>query len=217
DAIFVHNGETVVFINDAGVRLFAANGAQQMIGSPVIDLVHPESKDAVRERMKVIFAEQRAVPVQEQKIVRFDGKVLEVDASATPCVHEGKPAIQVMMRDISDRKRAEQTLREHQSQLAHVMRLNTMGQMLSELAHEINQPLYAISNYSSACKQMLQSKGNDCPTDVLRWMQQISDQANRAGEILRRISRFVRKEPPEQTVEPLNALVRNTVELVEID
>jgi two-component system sensor kinase FixL len=122
-----------------------------------------------------------------------------------------------MMRDISDRKRAEQAVREHQSQLAHVMRLNTMGQMLSELAHEINQPLYAISNYSSACKQMLQSQGADCPTDVLKWMQQISDQANRAGEILRRISRFVRKEPPEQTVEYLNTLVRNTVELVEID
>jgi PAS domain S-box-containing protein len=217
DAIFVHDGERVVFINDAGMRLFGATDRNQIVDRPVVDLVHPDSQDAVRQRMQEILEQNRAVPVLEEKVLRLDGGVVDADVTATPCIYEGKRAVQVMMRDISDRRRAEQALREHQSQLAHVMRLNTMGQMLSELAHEINQPLYAIANYSSACKQMLQSQGGDYPSDVLRWMQQISDQANRAGEILRRISRFVRKESPEQTVESLNTLVRSTVELVEID
>ncbi len=66
-------------------------------------------------------------------------------------------AVANTLADAIERKRSEEDARRQQSQLAHVMRLNTMGKMVSELAHEINQPLYAIANYAAACREVLQS------------------------------------------------------------
>lgn len=103
-------------------------------------------------------------------------------------------AVANVVADVIDRNRTEEEARQRQSQLAHVMRLNTMGKMVSELAHEINQPLYAIANYAAACREVLETQAVEVPAEMRHWMQQISDQANRAGEILRRLGEFVRKD-----------------------
>jgi C4-dicarboxylate-specific signal transduction histidine kinase len=126
-------------------------------------------------------------------------------------------AVANVLADVIDRNRAEEEARQRQSQLAHVMRLNTMGKMVSELAHEINQPLYAIANYAAACREVLATQAVEVPADMRHWMQQISDQASRAGEILRRLGEFVRKDASRRGAISLNTLIRNVAGLVEID
>lgn len=126
-------------------------------------------------------------------------------------------AVANVLADVIERMRAEDDARQRQSQLAHVMRLNTMGKMVSELAHEINQPLYAIANYAAACREVMKTRGLDIPDELRQWMQQISDQANRAGEILRRLGEFVRKDAPRRAFVSLNTLISNVAGLVEID
>lgn len=126
-------------------------------------------------------------------------------------------AVANVLADVIERTRAEDEARQRQSQLAHVMRLNTMGKMVSELAHEINQPLYAIANYAAACREVMKTQSLAIPDELRQWMQQISDQANRAGEILRRLGEFVRKDAPRRAVVSLNTLIRNVAGLVEID
>lgn len=167
--------------------------------------------------MHELDQEQRPVPLAEEKIVRLDGRVVDVEVAATACQHEQQPAAQVIMRDIAERKAAQAQAREQQAQLAHVMRVNTMGQLVSELAHEINQPLYAIANYAAACRETLAAGGEALPPDVVRWIEQIADQANRAGEIIRRVSSFVRKDPPQRQSSCVSDLLYDVSRLLELD
>jgi two-component system sensor histidine kinase TtrS len=101
----------------------------------------------------------------------------------------------VVFRDVTERKQAAERIRHHQTELAHVARLSTIGELTSGIAHELNQPLTAIATNSRACVRMLESGHNNrgqC-SDV---MEKIAAQAERAGEVIRQIRRFVRKEQP---------------------
>jgi C4-dicarboxylate-specific signal transduction histidine kinase len=82
------------------------------------------------------------------------------------------------------------------------------------LAHEINQPLAAIVNFTRGCERRLRA-GGTADADMLDALAQVSDQALRAGEIIRRIRNFIRKEEPSQAWVDVNELVRNVVELAE--
>ena len=100
-------------------------------------------------------------------------------------------------KDITELKRAEQAARQHQADLAHVLRLSTMGEMASGLAHEINQPLGAIANYAKGCVRRLRGGAVDAAA-LLPIVEEIAGEALRAGEIIRRLRDLVRKEEPRQ-------------------
>jgi C4-dicarboxylate-specific signal transduction histidine kinase len=101
--------------------------------------------------------------------------------------------------------------------LAHVARLNTMGEMVAELAHELNQPLSAISSYAQACQRLLQLDSADHLESLVAAMNQVAEQADRAAGIIRRLKRFVVKAKPAQTSLDINSLVRNVAELMQLD
>jgi PAS domain S-box-containing protein len=107
---------------------------------------------------------------------------------------DGRPQFVVAVaRDITDRRRAEEQARQHLQQLAHVSRVSSMGEMASAIAHEINQPLTAIANYASACLRLLRS-GKAQAGEALEAMQRVAAEAERAGEIVRKMRGFVRGE-----------------------
>ena len=95
-------------------------------------------------------------------------------------------------RDVSDRKRAQEQARAHQAELAHVLRVHTMGEMATELAHEINQPLSSIANYAQGCRVLI-SSGTVPPSELLRPIEEIIAQTLRAGAIIRRLRTLVRR------------------------
>ena len=96
-----------------------------------------------------------------------------------------------MFSDVSEKKQAEQSLREIESQIAHLNRVSTMGEMVGGLAHELNQPLYAIQNYAKACGNLL-ADNDDANRDQLKqWLEQISSTTLYAGEVLLRLRNFV--------------------------
>lgn len=98
----------------------------------------------------------------------------------------------VMVTDISRTKESERRERRHMLELAHVSRLSSMGEMATEIAHEINQPLAAISMYCSAGQRVLQDGGD--PGQIKSWLDAINTQTSRASEIVRRVRRFVQKQ-----------------------
>ena len=104
--------------------------------------------------------------------------------------------------DITDLIEAEERNRAHQAELAHVARLSTLGEMTSGLAHELNQPLCAITTYAQTCLHILRS--NECKPDKLRYgIEQVVKQAELAGEIFRRLRDFSRKgEMHRESVSP---------------
>ncbi|BAC89180.1 PAS domain-containing sensor histidine kinase [Gloeobacter violaceus] len=106
DAIFVQCEGKVVFINGAGGRLLGAETSAQIVGKPVLELIHPCDREAVRRRMELLQA-GTAVPLLEERFLRLDGTVVEVEVLASAMTYQGKPAAHVLARDIGERKRAQ--------------------------------------------------------------------------------------------------------------
>jgi C4-dicarboxylate-specific signal transduction histidine kinase len=117
-------------------------------------------------------------------------------------------------KDITERKHAEEQARQHQAHLAHVLRLNTMGEMAAGLAHEINQPLGAIANYAQGCTRRLRGGAIDAAA-LLPIVEEIASEALRAGEIIRRLRDLVRKEGPRDAAVDLSALIRESTRIIE--
>ena len=116
DGIFISQGERIVFVNPAAVRVFGATAPEQILGRSPFDLFHPGSHALIRERVARMTAGESVLPAEE-KIVRLDGSVADVEVNSTRLDEPGGPAIQVIVRDISDRKRAEAQLRESEERL----------------------------------------------------------------------------------------------------
>jgi PAS domain S-box-containing protein len=103
-AIFVNRKGKVVLANTACVKLFGASSPEDLIGRSALELFHPDSRALVRERIR---EDNETVPLVEVRIVRLDGTPVDVEATASPLLDQGVSAIQVVLRDISERKQAE--------------------------------------------------------------------------------------------------------------
>lgn len=110
DTIFVHRDEKIIFINNAGLKLFGATDPNQLLGKDLYSLYPPERHDIVRERNRIMQETKQAVPLIEHTLCRLDGQSISVEATAKIIDFENKPAIYVIFRDITQRKKAEKEL-----------------------------------------------------------------------------------------------------------
>ncbi len=119
-------------------------------------------------------------------------------------------------RDITERRRHEEASRVQQEKIQLTSRLTTMGEMASSLAHELNQPLTAITNYSMGAVAMLRA-GNADPEKLLEVMEKAARQAERAGKIISRIREFVKRSEPQRQRVAVRSIVDNAVGFADID
>jgi PAS domain S-box-containing protein len=133
DGIMVHAKGRYVFANPAGLKLFGAASPEEIIGRRVLELVHPDSQATVRRRLK---AGER-LDIREVKILRLDGQTVEVEVAATPITYGGKPAIQVVLRDITERKRAEEALAQKQAEFEAIFNSITDGSVFADAERRI--------------------------------------------------------------------------------
>ncbi|MEA2626921.1 MAG: hypothetical protein QOD06_2966 [Candidatus Binatota bacterium] len=110
--IVVHSAGTFLYLNPAAAGLFGAASADDLVGSPVLDLVHPDSRDLVLSRIQQVHADKRPVGPVEQKLLRLDGEVIDAETVGAPIEFAGTPAVQAAIMDITARKRAERELAE---------------------------------------------------------------------------------------------------------
>ncbi len=110
EAIVVYSEDRFVYANAAAVTLFAAPCAAELIGRLIFDVVHPNYHALTRKRASRSQQEGKTSPLAEQKYVRLDGKVIDVEAVTTGITYLGKPAGQVLIRDITERKQAEESI-----------------------------------------------------------------------------------------------------------
>ena len=193
--------------------------AVQMIGRNQHEILHHTRSDGsphpTREcPVYQTFRDNQSRFVNDDVFWKSDGTSIPVEYSSTPIRDEQGDVVgsMVVFRDISARKQAEEEARQHQMELAHVARLNTMGEMASGIAHEINQPLTAIATNSQACIRLLESG----PLDRERCadiMERIAVQAEHAGEIIRQLRQFIRKEQPQRSPVHLNRIIRDVAVL----
>jgi signal transduction histidine kinase len=116
-------------------------------------------------------------------------------------------------RDITDRRQAEEQARQNLHALAHAGRLQSMGEMASTLAHELNQPLTAILSFAQASGRVITEVNYD--RDELAFaLERIAVNARRAGDIIRHMRSFIRKEEPHTEICDVNRLIREAMDLV---
>ncbi|HKQ20100.1 MAG TPA: PAS domain S-box protein [Candidatus Eisenbacteria bacterium] len=110
DGVLVSSGGRIAFVNLTGARILGAPRPQAVVGALLLDLVHPDHRDDTQKRLADLDGGRR-VAAFETRIVRLDGAVLDVEIAATPFPHQGKPAAQIVIRDVTARKEAEEALR----------------------------------------------------------------------------------------------------------
>lgn len=110
DAILVHSEGEFVLVNDAAVKLLGATGSEQLIGKPIVDFVHPKDRSAVLEGVRKPASQGQSAPFVKRELIRIDGTVLNVEVAANACGYRDKPAVQLMVRDVTERKRLESRL-----------------------------------------------------------------------------------------------------------
>jgi PAS domain S-box-containing protein len=117
DAILVHSEDKIVFVNPFCVRLLGAAGPEQLLGKDINEIVNPDDLPAIRNRIQDCYASGTASPPMESVLIACDGSSVEIEAVAIPICWNGAPAIEVVARDIRDRKRAERAVQDWQERL----------------------------------------------------------------------------------------------------
>ena len=140
DAVIVHSDGRVVYMNAAGAHLLGASSTEELIGAPVMDFVHPDYHAIVKARIQHQIEHGGTATLLEETFVRRDGTLVDVEVTGTSISYLGRPASQVVVRDISERKHAERELRRQNEYLAalHETTLGLMNRLhLSDLLEAI--------------------------------------------------------------------------------
>ncbi|QWD25769.1 PAS domain S-box protein [Polynucleobacter paneuropaeus] len=145
------------------------------------------------------------------------GKWYEVRRRFIPWVDEYMAQL-LIATDITVRKEADELSRQQEEKMQFTSRLTTMGEMASSLAHELNQPLSAISNYCMGVVKRLQGAGDsDMSREILPALEKASEQAVRAGTIIQRIRGFVKRSEPQRELTSITEIINDAVGLLEIE
>jgi PAS domain S-box-containing protein len=186
---------------------------RHLLQRPYIEFVHPDDRESTLAQAQRLSEGQQIISFENRYIAR-DGGVRWLSWTALPVEDEG--VIYATARDITGDKLAEQRLEKLQSELAHVSRITTMGELATSLAHEVNQPLYAVCNYIQGCILRLEDDrlGRDELIDTLHL---VAREAERAGGIVKHMRDFLRKRPPDPHDADINRVLTDLKVLIEPD
>jgi two-component system sensor histidine kinase TtrS len=221
----VSNEGRLIFVNPAALKLCGYT-AEEMIGHSAHEMTHHTRADGSHFPVEecpiyAAFRDGAVHRVEDDLFWRKDGTSFPVEYISSPIIQDGEiMGAVVSFRDITKRKKAEEALQESrerarklQSDLNHAARLSAMGELASGLAHELNQPLTAISNYLKAATRFMQNDPEGSRERVEELMDKAADQAQRAGEIIHGLRQFVQKEDGERAFEDLGEVVREAAAL----
>jgi two-component system sensor histidine kinase DctS len=218
----------VTYVNPAFCRIVGLPAGELLGRKPPMPYWAPEATDDYEQRFREVLA-GHATPQFETVFQRSDGVRVPVLVFEAPLVDsDGRQAGWMSsILDITDRKRAEELARRQQEKLETSARLATMGEMSSMLAHELNQPLAAISSYTAGALNVLSRAGTadgagPVPAPTLdigmlrRVLEQANTQARRAGQIIRSVHEFVKKREPRRESVSVQQVVDGIRTLVEL-
>ncbi|MEX2214382.1 MAG: PAS domain-containing protein [Phycisphaeraceae bacterium] len=207
----------VVYVSPAYERIWG-KPAQGLYDQPQdwIDSIHPQDRDRVRDswQRELMTGELH----EEYRIVRPDGAVRWIRDRGYPIHDEEGKLIRMagVAMDITDVRDAEARARKVQEELAHVLRLYTVNEMVTGLAHELNQPLAAIVNFVHGTRRRIASGVMD-QGQLMSACEKVAEQAERASEIVRGIRRFVVSRESNSVPSDLNRVVRDALDLAASD
>jgi two-component system sensor kinase FixL len=210
---------TVQLVNQRAVRVLRKGNSDIMSRSWVDCCVAPEDRAIARAAFRALLMGSGDEPQSCEYHVRAsDGEDRFITWRGVALRDSNDVATGIMLsgEDITDQRRAESEAHKALERMNSVARLATMGEMAAGISHELNQPLAAIANYSQACTRLLRLPAPDMP-EIAGALEQVSVQALRAGEIIRRIRSLVRNEDVRRETQDVNDLIREVHALLASD
>ena len=210
--------EAMIVIDERGIMRSFSSAAERLFGY--------REDEAVGQNVKVLMPTpyreshdsylQRYIHTGERHIIgigrvvvgqRKDGSTFPMELAVGEMNSNNRRFFTGFIRDLTERQKTEARLQELQSELVHISRLTAMGEMASTLAHELNQPLSAISNYLKGSRNLLDGHSDENSTTIRSAIDKAADQAVRAGQIIRRLRDFVSRGETERRAESIGKLV----------
>ncbi|MEP6733657.1 MAG: PAS domain S-box protein [bacterium] len=196
DGILIHVNGIIVFANGSAARILKAASPAALTGTPIIDLVHPDSAELGRRRLDQLWNEE-TLPTVEMQWIRTDGAVLHIDVSSLSFESGGKLAVHTVFRDTTQHRLLEEQLRQAQ-------KMEAVGQLAGGVAHDFNNLLTVIK---ANVEFLLEDLTADNPhrADVL----EVRDASDRAAVLTRQLLAFSRKQILQTQVIDINSVVVN--------
>ncbi len=208
----------ITYVNPAFCRMVGWSAGELVGMQPPMPYWAPEAIEHTSGVHQQILGGKAPAQGLEVRLMRKNGERFDALLIEAPLIDDRGRHIGWMgsVVDVTEQKRAQELARQQQERLQATARLVTMGEMASTLAHELNQPLAAISSYNTGCLNMLEH-GSIAPDELTGVLQKIGKQAQRAAQIIRRVHAFVRRSEPKFETVDLNSVIREAVGLVEPD
>ena len=217
-AVFENNPIMYFMVDEAGT-IMSVNpfGAEQLgykvdelIGRPVQSVFYEADRDAVYRNACICFRQPGQAMSWELRKIRKNGDVIWVRETARATLINDRPVLLIVCEDITEGKRAAETLREVQMELAHANRVAAMGQLTASIAHEVNQPIAAAHNNAGAALHFLDSKPPDLE-EAREALNCIVNDTDRAGDVISRIRTLVKKAPARTETFDMNEAIRDVI------
>ncbi|MFQ5518641.1 MAG: nitrogen regulation protein NR(II), partial [Mariprofundus sp.] len=208
-ALAVHCEGRWIYCNPAAALLLGVDGPEEIIGSPILDYLHSDEHEQVRQRIEQMAISGRPAPVMEEQLLRKNGDAFLARVQSSPILHEGKAAFLVTAEDVSERK--EQDVEHHQlkSQLEHSQRLESLGVLAGGIAHDFNNLLAAILGNAELAKGKLDDKAA-----VMDHINNIVGSCDHAAELCKQMLAYAGKGSYELGVLNLNDMVKSMGKLI---
>jgi PAS domain S-box-containing protein len=150
EPIVVHSDGNIIFVNAAAVELFGVNARDNLIGKGLCDFFNRESKGVLKNRIMRSYVDRAITPMVEEKLVRIDGSVLDIEVASVPVLFDGRRATQEIIRDISRRKSVETKIREwnrHLSIINTIIRVANSSLILDEMLEIVLEIVVDLLNF----------------------------------------------------------------------
>jgi two-component system sensor histidine kinase DctS len=206
----------LVYVNPAFCNMVGYT-EEQLIGQKIpLPFWTEETLESFKQR-SLLADDNSTLNGLETVYVHSSGRRIPVLIYEAPLVDENgmQTGWMASILDITEQKQTEQKLRQHEEKLQSNARLSTMGELASVMAHELNQPLAAISSYATGALNMMKSGSLD-PSMLEPALAQMQNQAQRAGQIIRSVHDFVAKREPHRTRQQLKDVFKTVLPLIEL-
>ncbi len=137
DGIIIHSQGKIVFVNTAFVKLMRAKSANELIGKDFLAVVHPRFRDQVKDRIRTVIKQRVEVGAVEMQYICLDGSIVDVEVSAIPVTYEGQPAAEVVVHNVTDRKKSERL----QNVVYEISQAASVSENIEELFTSIHKQL----------------------------------------------------------------------------
>jgi two-component system sporulation sensor kinase A len=200
DAIGIHDGDNWLFMNGPGLEMFGSVSETDIIGKPVCNFLDPAYREIFKEHSRVIIEDKKMLGRTEYRWLTVDGRQIHSETIGIPIVCENKAAVQVIIRDITEKRRSEELLLQSE-------KLSAVGQLAAGVAHEIRNPLTALKGFA----QLLESS---CMGPKRRYLDIMQNELDRIEVILNELLILAKPQAVKFSPQPIGALLQEVTTLL---